>query len=109
MSVVLCRLISEAGFLGLVVLMAALFFSIFKINLHGTLAEAHVDTRHWAGNSGDNWLMNFVYHAIRFNTGLGYTVQGRRIWWQGYRFAVVTYAAIIGAFVVTVWKDHQCS
>ena len=105
----LCRLDAELGVAVMILLMIALCYSMFMINFHGSLAEAHVDTEHWAGASGTTWLQEFFYHSIRFNTGLGYKPQGRKIWWQGYRFALITYTTIFAASLLAVWQMRQCS
>ncbi|MEM8688151.1 MAG: hypothetical protein AAGF81_12525 [Pseudomonadota bacterium] len=104
-----CRLDAGLGVPVMLLLMIAMCYSMFMINFHGSLAEPYVDTDHWAGGSGTNWLQSFVFHSIRFNTGLGYTPQGRRIWWQGYRFALMTHTATITASLVAVWHMRQCS
>ena len=105
----LCRLDSELGVPVMILLVIAMCYSMFMINFHGSLAEAHVDTNHWAGAAGTNWLQDFVYHSIRFNTGLGYKPKGRRIWWKGYRFALMTYAVTIAVALLAVWHVRQCS
>ncbi len=105
----LCRLDAEMSVPVMILLVIALCYSMFMINFHGSLAENHVDANHWAGASGANWLEDFVYHSIRFNTGLGYKAQGRKIWWQGYRFAFMTYMAIIAASFLAALHMRQCS
>ena len=52
-------------------------------------AEGHVDEKHWAGVPKGYGLISFLYSCLRANTGLGYTPEGRSMWWLGFRWVLL--------------------
>ena len=55
---------------------AAMLYHVF--NTRGL--EDFRDTNHWAGKAG------FIWNSMRVTYGLGYTAEGKRLWWRSAKF-----------------------
>ena len=105
----LCNPDEELLVLSFVCLFAALLYSFFNAYYATVLAEKYLDPNHWAGLHSRYGPSRFFCKCVRANTGLGYTPEGRRIWWQGNRYfffwVVFWWVAFSGALLVR----HYCA
>ena len=89
MPEVLCHPDEELVIVAVICLVAALLHSAARWMNYTAMAETCLDPNHWAGLHSKYGPSPFISQCFRVNTGRGYTPEGRRLWWNGFRRVVL--------------------
>jgi hypothetical protein len=59
--------------------------------------ESFRDTKHWAGKAG------FIWNSMRATYGIGYTREGKRLWWRSAKFLILAYLLFFFSIFLVVY------
>jgi hypothetical protein len=63
--------------------------SLFYHSLNTRNLEVYRDPTHWAGHAG------FIYNCLRATYGVGYSMEGKKLWWRSGRFMLLTVVLLL--------------
>ncbi len=72
-------------------------------------AEKYLDVVQWSGDPQNAGVKGHLKRGLRATTGLGYTPAGRALWWQGYRYSLVSAALIVVLILAFKTSAMVCS
>ena len=75
-----------------IVVGSAMLYHVF--NTKGL--ESFRDPKHWAGKAG------FIWNSMRVTYGIGYTAEGKRLWWRSARFLIPAFLLVF-SFVYLIY------
>ena len=71
-------------------------------------AERHIDDKHWASVPKGYGVISFLYRCLRASTGLGYTPEGRLMWWLGFRWMLLAIFLLLALVLLTAGSELIC-
>lgn len=105
---VICPLHPDVLLVGMGMALVAGVFALLNMSWLSA-AEGHIDERHWAGVPKGYGLTSFLYSCLRANTGLGYTPEGRSMWWLGFRWVLLAVLPLLALGLVVPGSKLLCS